>query len=209
MDLSTLKQPKYRISKRWQDTIGCKKRWCQVEEADYILEVSVQEEEVDTQGVQMVDSVTCTDAILKIDKATSTGPELNNGSTSKTQEDLRQTYETLEEQTVALKKELLMATSPSAKLKGDDKQTHFYTGLPSYAVFSSLLSLLSTVVSTQCTASSLSLSEQFLLFLMKLRLAVPHQDLAYRFGIHVTTVGRIFHRWLDIIIYIIYILYIL
>ena len=106
-----------------------------------------------------------TDAILKIDKATSTGPELNNGNTSETQEYLRQTCEALEEQTVALKKELLMATSPSAKLKGDDKQTHFYTGLPSYAVFSSLLSLLSTVVSTQCTTSSLSLSEQFLLFM--------------------------------------------
>ena len=68
--LSTLKGPKYRISKRWQDTIGCKKRRCQVEEADDILEVPVQEEEVDTQGVQMVDAVTCTDSILKIDEAT-------------------------------------------------------------------------------------------------------------------------------------------
>ena len=48
---------------------------CQVEEVDDILEVPVQEEEVDTQGVQMVNVVTCTDAILKIDKATSTGPE--------------------------------------------------------------------------------------------------------------------------------------
>ena len=60
----------------------------------------------------MVDAVTCTNAILKIDKASSTGPELNNGSTSETQEDLRQTCKTLEEQTVALMKELLMATSP-------------------------------------------------------------------------------------------------
>ena len=70
-----------------QKVARLQKRQCQVEEVDDILEVPVQEEEVDTQGVQMVDAIPCTNAILKIDMA-STGPELNNGSTFETQNDL-------------------------------------------------------------------------------------------------------------------------
>ena len=76
----------------------------------------------------------------------------------------------------------LRATRPSTKLQGDDKQVHFYTGLPSYSVFVSLLNLLVGVMSKHLS-HGLSISDQFLLVLMKLRLAVPNQDLAYRFGI--------------------------
>ena len=43
-----------------------------------------------------------------------------------------------------LKKKVVI--SPAAKMEGDDDQTHFYTGLPSYAVFSSLLDLLLSVM---------------------------------------------------------------
>ena len=53
----------------------------------------------------MVDKVTCTDAIQKINKATSSDPELNQIRTTETQEDLRKTCEKLEQQTVALKKD--------------------------------------------------------------------------------------------------------
>ena len=41
----------------------------------------------------------------------------------------------LTQQNLKLKKKLLKVTSPVQKLEGDDHQTHFYTGLPSYAVF--------------------------------------------------------------------------
>ena len=76
----------------------------------------------------------------------------------------------------------LRATHPSTKLQGDDKQVYFYTGLPSYSVFVSLLNLLVGVMSKHLS-HGLSISDQFLLVLMKLRPAVPNQDLAYRFGI--------------------------
>ena len=33
---------------------------------------------------------------------------------------------------------------------------------------------------------------------MKLKLAVPNQDLAYWFGIHITKVSKMFHQWIDI-----------
>ena len=40
--------------------------------------------------------------------------------------------------------------------------------------------------------------DQFLLVLMKLRLAVPNQDLAYRFGINTSRVSQLFHKWIDV-----------
>ena len=41
--------------------------------------------------------------------------------------------------------------------------------------------------------------QQFLIVLIKLRLAIGDQDLAYRFGIHQSTVSRYFNKWLDIL----------
>ena len=45
---------------------------------------------------------------------------------------------------------------------------------------------------------ALSAADQFLLVMMKLRLAVSFQDLSYRFRIGITVVSNIFHRWLDV-----------
>ena len=95
-----------------------------------------------------------------------------------------------------LKSELKVVVSPAAKMEGDDEQTHFYTGLPSYAVFSSLLDLLLSVMSKR-TSHGLSPQDQFLLVLMKLRLAVPGKDLGYRFGVSPTRVSQIFHEWIN------------
>ena len=95
-----------------------------------------------------------------------------------------------------LKSELKVVISPTAKMEGDDEQTHFYTELPSYAVFSSLLDLLLSVMSKR-TSHGLSPQDQFLLVLMKLRLAVPGKDLGYRFGVSPTRVSQIFHEWIN------------
>ena len=40
--------------------------------------------------------------------------------------------------------------------------------------------------------------QEFVLTLIKLRLNLPFQDLAYRFGLSVTMVSRIFSKWLTI-----------
>ena len=92
----------------------------------------------------------------------------------------------------------MQVKSPVARMKGDDDQTHFYTGLPSYADFNSLLSLLSQMISAQFTGCCLSAGDQLLVLLIKLRLALPHQYLAYRFGIHITKVTKVFHCLLEI-----------
>ena len=97
-----------------------------------------------------------------------------------------------------LVKENCKLRSPAAMMEGDDDQTRFYTGLPSYETFALLSKLFSTVVSTGSTGCGLTCSDQLLLVLMKLRLAIPNQDLGYRFKIHVTKVSKVFHVWIDI-----------
>ena len=61
--------------------------------------------------------------------------------------------------------------------------------------FETLLNILSPVVKPKFV---LSAADQFLLVMMKLRLAVPLQDLSYCFCIGITVVSNIFHKWLDV-----------
>lgn len=87
--------------------------------------------------------------------------------------------------------------SPSVQMKGDDKQIHFYTGLPSYIAFTNLLSSSSSVILSSEQHGGITLSDQLLVVLMKLRQAMTNQDLGYRFHIHLTRVSKIFHLWID------------
>ena len=137
--------------------------------------------------------------------------------TASNTDDTESPLETLKETTESLKKEIKESKeeieklqqdrkclreiqnfkSPAAIMQGDNDQTRFYTGLPSFAVFASLSDLFSGLISPGITGCGLSNSDQLLLVLMKLRLAIPNQDLAYRFRIHVTKVSKIFHTWID------------
>ena len=76
-------------------------------------------------------------------------------------------------------------SSPALQMADDDMQTKFSTGLPSYKIFALLLSKLKTVIPLY-SHLGLEANDQFLMVLMKLRLAVPNQGLAYRFGVHIT-----------------------
>jgi len=88
--------------------------------------------------------------------------------------------------------------SPAEKLKDDDERTHFYTGLPSYALFDSLCTLLSSVFKNPSVNHGLTCQDQFLLVLMKLRLGDPNKHLAYTFGITPGRVSQLFHEWIDV-----------
>eukprot|EP00795_Rhopilema_esculentum_P017032 gene17032-8540_t len=76
----------------------------------------------------------------------------------------------------------------------DDGKVRFYTGLPSFDVFKATYEFVSPCVTRN--SPSTTKFQEFILVLIKLRLNVPHQDLAYRFDISVTTVSRIFSHWL-------------
>lgn len=69
-----------------------------------------------------------------------------------------------------------------ASFEQDNNRVKFYTGLPSFAVLLALFNLLETSVSSG-PKNVLTKFQEMLLTLMRLRLGVPLQDLAYRFNV--------------------------
>jgi len=74
--------------------------------------------------------------------------------------------------------------------KSDDK-VRFYTGLPSYQV------LIATLNHVSRRTQMLDPFQEFVMVLIKLRLNVPFQDLAYRFMVSVPTVSWNFWSWIN------------
>ena len=95
--------------------------------------------------------------------------------------------------------EFLLATAPKEKLfdepyfKGDDSKVKFYPGLPSFEILKATFEFVKPRVKSK---SLLSAFQEFVLTLMKLRLNVPLQDLAYRFGVSLSTISRTFSAWM-------------
>ncbi|CAB3985098.1 Hypothetical predicted protein [Paramuricea clavata] len=70
-----------------------------------------------------------------------------------------------------------------------DSKVSFYTGLPSFEILSTVFRQILPFVTRKTVR--LTPFEEFVLTLMKLRLNMPFEDLANRFGISVPTVSRI------------------
>ena len=78
--------------------------------------------------------------------------------------------------------------------------SRFYTGLPSYDVFTALLEYMQPLVEklhqtssgTEGRKKSLTYGEELLAVLMRLRLGLWLEDIANRFVVHPSTVSRIF-----------------
>lgn len=107
----------------------------------------------------------------------------------------------LENDLQAVRSELHKARSATsctseAELEKDDKRVTFYTGLPNFQVLLLVFNLVSTAVVTG-GRNVLPPFQEMVMFLMKLRLNLPVQDLAYRFGVSVSCVSRVFKRWLN------------
>ncbi|EDO41516.1 predicted protein, partial [Nematostella vectensis] len=88
---------------------------------------------------------------------------------------------------------LLQKRSSLMNLKGDDSKVRFYTGLPSFEILMATFEFVKPSVKSKSLLSSF---QEFVLVLMKLRLNVPLQDLAYRFGVSLSTVSRTFSAWM-------------
>ena len=134
--------------------------------------------------------------------STAVSTEMTSKEISRLQEESKFNKEELcklRRETELLQRKLCAISSVIARIGNDDKQIHFYTGLPSYLVFEVLLTQLSPLVSKiSSVGSGLSLADELLLVLMKLARAITNQDLAYRFDIDCSKVTRIFHRWIDV-----------
>ena len=100
---------------------------------------------------------------------------------------------------MVLQQKLSVMSSVLGRIGKDNRQVHFYTGLPSYDVFKVLFHHLSPLVSKATrSGSGLSLADKFLLVLMKLTRATTNQDLVYRFNILCCKISNIFHQWIDV-----------
>ena len=82
-------------------------------------------------------------------------------------------------------------------LKDDNIKVKFYTGLPSFNLLMTVFSYISAHV-INGPRSSLTKFQQFLMVLVKLRLNLATQDMAYRFGVHQSSVSRNIRKWIDV-----------
>ena len=83
-------------------------------------------------------------------------------------------------------------------LMSSKSKVKFYTGLPSYSVLKAVFNFVSLHMPPPYRDSTLPKFQQFLMFLLKLRLNLFDQDLAYRFGVSQSTVSRNFRKWVDV-----------
>lgn len=103
----------------------------------------------------------------------------------------------LKKENTELRESVEKMSLTEASFRNDPEKVRFYTGLPNYFVFETVMMLLVPHMKGDKNAK-LSKFQQLLLTLMRLRLDLRNQDLAYRFGITVATVTRTVHRIINI-----------
>ena len=82
-------------------------------------------------------------------------------------------------------------------LRDNDVKVKYYTGLPNFAILMALFNFLAPCVENG-NRSVLSRFQQMMVVLMKLRLNLGDQDIAFRFGVNQSTVSRCFSKWVDV-----------
>ena len=84
-------------------------------------------------------------------------------------------------------------------MEDNDSMTKFYTGLSSWKVFEHVFSiLLPHIPRKRSLRSKLTPKDEFFLVLMRLRLDLRVEDIAYRFSIAKSTVVTIFNAWINV-----------
>ena len=84
------------------------------------------------------------------------------------------------------------------QLQDNSKLLLFYTGLPSFTIFMAIFEFVKKGVS-HSGYHKLSEFDFFLLTLMKLCLNLNNYDLGFRFGMCLSTVGRVFRKWIFVL----------
>ncbi|XP_059895294.1 uncharacterized protein LOC132448209 isoform X1 [Gadus macrocephalus] len=109
----------------------------------------------------------------------------------------------LQNENQALREALEKMSLSESSLRNDPEKVRFYTGLPNYYVLETVMWLLAphmddTTKTSPKNPMRLSKFQQLLLTLVRLRLDLRHQDLAYRFGVRLGTVTRAVRRAVDV-----------
>lgn len=92
-------------------------------------------------------------------------------------------------------------------IRGDDQKCVFYTGIPESSTFEALFQEI-VLDAEECTGGNrdksvggrprtLRIIDEFFMVLVRLRLGLLLEDLAFRFCVSATTCGEIFNKWID------------
>ena len=104
---------------------------------------------------------------------------------------LKEENESIKEENESLRKKLSDFEYRPEAFEGNDKKVRYFTGLSSFTTLMAVFSLVSDHIS-ETSLSTLTKFQKFILVFMRLRLNMPVQYLAYRFGASSSTVSRIF-----------------
>ncbi|XP_022806305.1 uncharacterized protein LOC111343402 [Stylophora pistillata] len=102
----------------------------------------------------------------------------------------------LKKNVIELETKVLQSALTKESFTNNDAKTKFYTGLPNFAIMMAVFNLVApSVIAT--SRNCIPKFSEYILTLMRLRLNLPLQDLAYRFKVSLPTAGRIFEKWVD------------
>ncbi|KAH9361716.1 hypothetical protein HPB48_005131 [Haemaphysalis longicornis] len=96
----------------------------------------------------------------------------------------------------ALEKQKQQLEVMEDSLRNNDAKVLFYTGIANFGLLMAIFQLIEVVVK-HTWQNGLAKFQEFLVvfFLLKLKRNFPLQDLAFKFGISVSTVSRILEKW--------------
>ena len=110
---------------------------------------------------------------------------------------LQKEYKNLKESKADSESKLGELLLSEESLRDNDVKVKYYTGLPNFATLMVLFNFLVPCVENG-NRNVLSRFQQMIVVLMKLRLNVGDQDIAFRFGVNQSTVSRCFSKWIDV-----------
>ncbi|KAJ8255815.1 hypothetical protein COCON_G00196790 [Conger conger] len=152
-----------------------------------------QDQDQDQDKAETMSSLSSCSSEPPSDSRAHSSSDVDASDTVNYEEELR----ALKKENQALRESVEKMSLTEASLRNDPAKVRFYTGLPNYFVFETVMWLLSPHMKGEKTAK-LSKFQQLLLTLMRLRLDLKNQDLAYRFGVKVSTVTKTVHSVVNI-----------
>jgi hypothetical protein len=105
--------------------------------------------------------------------------------------DLHMEIAALRRENLALKQELLKVTITMESLKQNPAKLKFFTGLSHITILETVIDFLEPLLPDP---GKLSKFQQIIVTLIKLRLNVGHQLIAYQFGVHASTISKHLHN---------------
>lgn len=155
------------------------------------------EREQEAMAEESLSSSLSTDEDDEVDESMCESKRGRFSQTCDAQVNFEDVLKALKKENQTLRESVEKMSLSESSLRNDAEKVKFYTGLPNFFVLETVMWLLAPHMDGMKNAK-LSKFQQLLLTLMRLRLDLRNQDLAYRFGVKVGTVTRTVHQMVGI-----------